>query len=108
MRSGYRTACCGKEQDLLTRCRTALEEGRPLRALMLPAEDYKRLKGFQFLSAKPLLLVLNLDEEDLPKANDAVQLAGCAGSGRYTGQRRRMTCQKITVKGRVSAARTTS
>ena len=30
---------------------------------------------------------------------DAVQLGGCAGSGRYTGQRRLMTCQKITVKG---------
>ena len=30
-----------------------------------PADDQKRLTGFQFLSAKPLLLVLNLDEEDL-------------------------------------------
>jgi GTP-binding protein YchF len=65
-----------KEQEILTLCRTALEEGRPLRTLTLGAEDQKRLRGFQFLSAKPLLLVLNLDEADLPKADDAVRLAG--------------------------------
>ena len=35
-----------------------------------------RLRGFQFLSAKPLLLVLNLDEGDLPQADQAVKLAG--------------------------------
>jgi GTP-binding protein YchF len=65
-----------KEQDALVRCRAALEEGRPLRALQLDPEDAKRLRGFQFLSAKPLLLVLNLDEEDLPEADHAVKLAG--------------------------------
>jgi ribosome-binding ATPase len=65
-----------KEQDALVRCREALEEGRPLRALQVDPEDAKRLRGFQFLSAKPLLLVLNLDEEDLPQADNAVTLAG--------------------------------
>jgi hypothetical protein len=65
-----------REQDILARCRTALEGGQPLRALGLPVEDAKRLRGFQFLSAKPLLLVLNLDEADLSHADDAVRLAG--------------------------------
>ena len=50
--------------------------GRPLRALELAADDAKRLRGFQFLSAKPLLIVLNLDEADLANAQDAVKLAG--------------------------------
>ena len=54
-----------KERDLVHRCKTALEEGRPLRALGLTGEDHKRLSGFQFLSAKPLLLVINLDESDV-------------------------------------------
>jgi ribosome-binding ATPase len=70
------TAELRQEQDVLVRCRTALEEGRPLRALGLEGDDAKRLKGFQFLSAKPLLLVLNLDEADLPRADEAVALAG--------------------------------
>ncbi len=65
-----------KEQETLRACRAALEEGRPLRALRLSGDDAKRLRGFQFLSAKPLLLVLNLDEADLPKADQAVGLAG--------------------------------
>ena len=65
-----------KELDVLTACRAALEEGRPLRTLALAPDDARRLRGFQFLSAKPLLLVLNLDEADLPKADQAVQLAG--------------------------------
>jgi ribosome-binding ATPase len=65
-----------KEQEVLVRCRAALEEGRPLRALELGTEDAKRIRGFQFLSAKPLLLVLNLDEEDLPQADNAAKLAG--------------------------------
>jgi GTP-binding protein YchF len=65
-----------KEQELLTRCRATLEDGRPLRTLDLKGEDAKLLRGFQFLSAKPLLLVLNLDEADIAQADQAVALGG--------------------------------
>lgn len=54
-----------RERDVLTICRAALEEGRPLRARGLQGDDLKRLRGFQFLSAKPLLVVINLDESQL-------------------------------------------
>src|SRR5687767_12259237 len=60
-----RTPELEKERDLVQRCRTALEEGKPLRAFELTGDDLKRLRGFQLLSAKPLLLVINLDESDL-------------------------------------------
>src|SRR3979409_1162392 len=60
-----RTADLERERDVLTVCRAALEQGRPLRALELKGEDLKRLRGFQFLSAKPLLIVINLDESQL-------------------------------------------
>lgn len=70
------SADLNKEQEILQRCRSALEQGTPLRDLDLPPEDARRLRGFQFLSAKPLLIVLNLDEADLPKADRAVELAG--------------------------------
>jgi ribosome-binding ATPase len=59
-----RSADLERERDVITLCRSALEEGRPLRALELSGEDLKRLRGFQFLSAKPLLIVVNLDEKD--------------------------------------------
>jgi GTP-binding protein YchF len=64
-----------KERDLVHRCKAALEEGRPLRALELSGEDVKHLRGFQFLSAKPLLLVINLDESDLSEVGADLQKA---------------------------------
>jgi hypothetical protein len=67
-----RTAELEKERDVMVACRTALEAATPLRAIDLKGDDLKRLRGFQFLSAKPLLLVLNVDES---------QLAGGAATG---------------------------
>jgi GTP-binding protein YchF len=65
-----RTAELERERDVITICRSALEDGKPLRALALEGEALKLLRGFQFLSAKPLLVVLNLDEADLSPAGD--------------------------------------
>ena len=59
----------------MQRCKDALEEGKPLRALQLAGDDLKRLRGFQFLSAKPLLLVINLDEADLADVGADVERA---------------------------------
>src|SRR5262249_18046001 len=52
-----------KERDLLVRLRVALETERPLRGEMLTAEEDKLLRGFTFLSAKPIFHVVNLDEK---------------------------------------------
>ena len=60
-----RSAELEKERELMARCREALEGGTPLRALNLAGDDLKRLRGFQLLSAKPLLVVINLDEADV-------------------------------------------
>ena len=70
------TADLKREHELLESCKDALERGRPIRALTLSAEDLKRLRGFQFLSAKPLLLAINLDEADIARATDAIAEAG--------------------------------
>jgi GTP-binding protein YchF len=53
-----------REFDLLVRCKAALEDNQPLRQLTIDADDEKRLRGFQFLSQKPVLYVLNLGEEE--------------------------------------------
>ena len=57
-----RNADLEREREVIVTCKAALEEGKPLRALDLKGDDLKRLRGFQFLSAKPLLVVLNVDE----------------------------------------------
>jgi len=52
------------EFALLTRLKAELEAGRPLRGLEYSADDEKRIRGFQFLSQKPVLCVLNVGEGD--------------------------------------------
>src|SRR5271165_5648470 len=59
-----------KEFELLMRCKEALEADTPLRNLEFAEEDEKRIRGFQFLSQKPMLLVLNLGEEDAPRLHE--------------------------------------
>lgn len=52
-----------KEFEILNRLRPHVEQGRPIREVELTPDEEKRLRGFQFLSAKPVLLVLNLGDE---------------------------------------------
>jgi GTP-binding protein YchF len=75
-----------RERDLILRCQAALESGQPLRALGLTADDTRRLRGFQLLSAKPLLVVINLDEADVALAGDVEQAAGRAGLIAFLGR----------------------
>jgi ribosome-binding ATPase YchF (GTP1/OBG family) len=79
-----RSADLERERDVLTLCRAALEEARPLRALDLQGEDQKRLRGFQFLSAKPLLLVINLDEVQLAGGDAAAHITRAAEASGLT------------------------
>src|SRR4051794_17484161 len=60
-----RTPELEKERDIILVCKSTLEDSKPLRTLSLAGDDLKRLRGFQFLSAKPLLIVMNLDESQL-------------------------------------------
>jgi GTP-binding protein YchF len=70
-----KTADLEAEKALMIRCREALENGTPLRALGLAGDDLRRVRGFQFLSAKPLLVVINLDEADVPDVGGSVEKA---------------------------------
>jgi ribosome-binding ATPase len=51
-----------REFDLLTRSKAHLERELPLREMEISTEDEKRIRGFMFLSQKPILFVLNVNE----------------------------------------------
>ena len=97
-----RTADLERERALMARCREALEAGTPLRALDLDAGDRKRLRGFQFLSAKPLLVVINLDEADLAGTGSDVEraaaLTGLVGFLSRAATRAVPLCAKIELE----------
>ena len=92
------TADLKKEHDLLMQGRAKLDEGRALRTLGLAAEDARRLRGFQFLSAKPLLLVINLDESRAAQAERAADETGLASWLAETGAAAIGVCAKIELE----------
>ncbi len=51
-----------KEFELLKRAKAQLESEKPLREMEMTAEEKKRIRGFMFLSEKPILYVLNIGE----------------------------------------------
>jgi len=51
-----------KEYDLLQRIIAHLEEMKPLREMVLKDEERKLVRGFQFLTQKPVLVVFNTGE----------------------------------------------
>src|SRR5438477_4619302 len=59
-----------REFELLEKCKALLEADTPLRQLELDADDEKRIRGFQFLSQKPILYVLNIGEGDAPRLRE--------------------------------------
>jgi len=58
-----------READLLRRCKAALENEQPLRECSFTGDEEKLIRGFSFLSYKPLLIVLNLDADSVANAD---------------------------------------
>jgi len=74
----HRTPELEAEKTTLERCVACLEQGQPLRELSLAPEELRRLKGFTFLTLKPLLLIVNVDETDAAKAEETIARWGLA------------------------------
>lgn len=62
-----------REYELLQKAKELLESNQPLRNMELASDDEKRIRGFQFLSQKPMLYVLNLGEEDAARLKEREQ-----------------------------------
>ncbi|MDR3354788.1 MAG: redox-regulated ATPase YchF [Synergistaceae bacterium] len=63
------------EKALLDRCHSCLLDERPLREMDLSPEEAPSLRGFSFVTSRPQLIVLNMDEtqkslEDVPGGTD--------------------------------------
>ncbi len=57
-----KTADLEREHALLLRSKESIENEQPLRELEMTPEEKKLIKGFMFLSQKPILYVLNINE----------------------------------------------
>jgi ribosome-binding ATPase len=57
-----------KEQEVLLKIKANLEKDIPIRELELSPDEQRSIINYQFLTAKPILTVVNIGEDDLPKA----------------------------------------
>jgi GTP-binding protein YchF len=57
-----------REQAILERLKPALEAGRPIRDEPLDPDEEKALRGYRFLTQKPVLVLLNVGEGELAGA----------------------------------------
>jgi len=71
-----------KEQDVLARLKTALESETALRAVTLTVDDARLIRGFTFLSQKPILHLVNVEEKAIAEGERVAEryhLAEIAG-----------------------------
>lgn len=58
------------EEELLARIQPHLAEGHSLRSFGLNEQDERRLRGYRFLTQKPVLVVLNIGEDGIGQAEE--------------------------------------
>jgi GTP-binding protein YchF len=61
-----------REEAVIRRLKAGLEAGQPIRDLGLDEDDEKPIRGFRFLTQKPVLVLLNIGEADIAGAGERV------------------------------------
>jgi GTP-binding protein YchF len=57
-----------RELAVLEKIAPPMREGVPIRDIELTDDDQKRIRGFRFLTEKPVLVLLNIGEDDVARA----------------------------------------
>lgn len=57
-----------REQEMLMKVKADLEKDIPIRELRLTTDEVRTIANYQFLTAKPLLIMVDIGEEQLPQA----------------------------------------
>ncbi|HEY8633236.1 MAG TPA: DUF933 domain-containing protein, partial [Candidatus Limnocylindrales bacterium] len=63
---------------VLVRLKSGLEAGSPIRDIALDPDEEKAIRGFRFLTQKPVLVLLNVGEGDLGRAGERVAALAAA------------------------------
>ncbi len=94
-RKKIKSADLDHEYEVLMRAKAALETNTPLRNLDLDPDTGKRLRGFQFLSQKPMLLVLNIGESDVVRLHEIERQYREGQLGKRRGTEVTAVCARI-------------
>ena len=69
---GQRTDALVREEKSLRRISERLNRNQPIRDLVLSVEEEKAVRGFQFLTKKPIMVILNSDETRFVKKSSLI------------------------------------
>jgi ribosome-binding ATPase len=72
-----------REEVVVSRIHEALQAGTPIRDLGLDVDDAKAIRGFRFLTEKPVLVLLNVGEAGLGTAPALVERIGTGYDHRH-------------------------
>jgi len=61
-----------REEAVIVRLKAALEQGLPIRDSALEPDEEKAIRGFRFLTQKPVLVLLNVGEADIAGAGERI------------------------------------
>jgi hypothetical protein len=87
-----------REELLLDRLLPHLSEGQPLRSFGLTDDEARQLRGYRFLTQKPVLVVLNIDEGALA---EALSLEA-AGASRYNQPESRVAAMAAKIEAEIA------
>ncbi len=62
-----------KEAEILNKVKEALEQNIPVRKLQFEEDEYKLIKNFNLITAKPIIYMANVSEEDIQNGNAYVE-----------------------------------
>ncbi len=85
-----------RTKDVLTRLKAGLEAETPIREQPMSDEDWKSLEGSQFLTALPLLVIVNIGERDLARRGELE--AECRRAQQRTGREAAVFCGKFEME----------
>ncbi|NOY52438.1 MAG: redox-regulated ATPase YchF [Deltaproteobacteria bacterium] len=77
-----------KEKAILDRFRTALEEEKPLRNIVIEEAEEKLIRGYRFLTLQPLIIVLNVGEGEI--GSEKADLLAKDVASRFPGEKSRV------------------
>ncbi len=70
---GLKTDALLAEEKVLKKIAEGLNENRPVRSIEFDCEELKLIRGFQFLTQKPLMVILNSHEENFGSHADLIE-----------------------------------
>lgn len=62
-----------RELKILQKCHGQLEQEKPLREMQIDEHEELLIRGFQFITIKPVLYVININESDIKRTEEIVK-----------------------------------